>query len=74
MNKPTIEEYNQAKSNIDYAQRALFRCRERRNQLIDELVTERSNEKSYMEYLEKQKEVVMIYETYEKIEKGDVLC
>lgn len=68
--KPTLEEYNQAKSNMTFAAHAISHCRERRDQLIDELAQERADEKSYLEMYEKFKEVVFIYDTYEAIEKG----
>lgn len=68
--KPTLEEYNQAKSNMSFASRAIQHCRERRDQLIDELAKERAEEKSYLEMYERCKELVFIYDTYEAIEKG----
>jgi hypothetical protein len=68
--KPTLEEYNQAKSNMTFASHAIQHCRERRDQLIDELAQERADEKSYLEMYERYKEIVFIYDTYEAIEKG----
>ena len=68
--KPTLEEYNQAKSNMTFAAHAIQYCRERRDQLIDELAKEREEEKSYLQMYEQYKEVVFIYDTYEAIEKG----
>ena len=68
--KPTLEEYNQAKSNITFAAHAIQHCRDRRDQLIDELSKERENEKSYLQMLESCKEIVFIYETFEAIERG----
>ena len=68
--KPTLEEYNQAKSNMTFASHAIQHCRDRRDQLIDELAKERENEKSYLQMYEFNKEVVFTYEVYEKIEKG----
>lgn len=50
--KPTLEEYNQAKSNMSFAAHAIQHCRERRDQLIDELAKERAEEKSYLEMYE----------------------
>lgn len=68
--KPTLDEYNQAKSNITFAAHAIQHCRDRRDELIDELAKERENEKSYLQMLEFNKEIVFTYEIYEKIEKG----
>jgi hypothetical protein len=68
--KPTLEEYNQAKQNITFASRALNSCRNERDRLIDALADERNNEKHYLQMLERYKEVVLIYDTYEAIEKG----
>lgn len=68
--KPTLEEYNQAKSNMTFAAHAIQHCRDRRDQLIDELAKERENEKSYLQMYEQCKEVVFMYEVWDKIEKG----
>ena len=68
--KPTLEEYTQAKSNMTFAAHAIQHCRDRRDQLIDELSKERENEKSYLQILERCKETVFMYETYEAIERG----
>ena len=69
--KPTLEEYNQAKSNLSFIAHAIQHCRDRRDQLIDELAKEREEEKSYLKLYEECKEIVFIYETYEAIKKGD---
>jgi hypothetical protein len=71
MIKPTLEEYNQAKQNTVFALRALQSCRNERDRLIDALVEARNDEKRYLKMLEEYKEVVLIYDTYEKIEKGN---
>jgi hypothetical protein len=68
--KPTLEEYNQAKSNMTFAAHAIQHCRDRRDQLIDELAKERENEKSYLQMYEQCKEIVFMYEVWGKLEKG----
>lgn len=68
--KPTLEEYNQAKSNMTFAAHAIQHCRDRRDQLIDELTRERENEKSYLQMYEQCKEVVFMYEVWYKVERG----
>ena len=68
--KPTLEEYNQAKSNLTFVSHAIQHCRDRRDQLIDELAKERTEEKNYLQMYEQCKKVIFIYETYEAIEKG----
>lgn len=67
--KPTVEEYNQAKRNITFASNALLFCQGRRNQLLDELIKERENEKHYLKLLEQYNEVVNTYEVFEKAGK-----
>ena len=68
--KPTLEEYNKAKLNITFATNALQQCRARRDELIDALNNERKDEKHYLQMIEQYKEIVLTYDTYEKIEKG----
>ena len=51
--KPTLEEYNQAKSNMAFVAHAIQHCRNRRDELIDELAKERAEEKSYLEMYER---------------------
>ena len=68
--KPTLEEYNQAKSNKAFAQNALRCCRERMNELIDELAAERASEKSYNNMIIQANDIILAYDVYEKIEKG----
>lgn len=69
--KPTLEEYNQAKSNKVFAQNALRCCRERMNDLIDELAAERASEKSYNNMIIQANDILLAYDVYEKIEKGN---
>ena len=68
--KPTLEEYNKAKSNKAFAQNALQHCRERMNDLIDELASERASEKSYIQMMTQSNDIILAYDVYEKIEKG----
>ena len=66
--KPSKEVYEKAKKDKDYASTALFLCRKRRDNLIDELVREREHEKLYMDMYEKQKDIIRKYEIYEELE------
>jgi hypothetical protein len=68
--KPSKEVYDKAKKDKDYAANALFLCRKRRDNLIDELVREREHEKLYMDMYEKQKDIIRKYEIYEEIESN----
>lgn len=68
--KPTLEEYNKAKSNKAFAQNALRHCRERMNELIDELAAERASEISYNNMIIQANDILLAYEVYENIEKG----
>lgn len=65
--KPSKEQYEQAKENISYLNNALYLSRQRQTKLIDELSTERENEKMDLSLLEKNKETVLVYETYESL-------
>jgi hypothetical protein len=70
LGKPTAEEYEKAKKDKEYAANALFLCRKRRDDLIDELSREREHEKFYMELYEKHRDIIRRYEIYEELEKN----
>lgn len=65
--KPTKEQYEQAKENISYLNNALYLSRQKQTKLIDELSAERETEKIYLSSLENNKETVLIYETYKSL-------
>lgn len=65
--KPSREEYEKAKQDKEYAANALFLCRKRRDDLIDELSREREHEKFYMELYEKHRDTIRKYEIYEEL-------
>ena len=67
--KPSKEEYEKAKKDKEYAANALFLCRKRRDDLIDELSREREHEKLYLELYEKHRDTIRRYEIYEELEK-----
>ena len=67
LRKPTTEEYEKAKKDKEYAVNALFLCRKRRDDLIDELSREREHEKFYMELYEKHRDIIRKYEIYEEL-------
>ena len=69
--KPSKEAYEKAKADKEYAANALFLCRKRRDDLIDELAREREHEKFYMEMYEKHRDIIRKYEIYEEFEAND---
>ena len=68
LGKPSKEAYEKAKKDKEYASNALFLCRKRRDDLIDELSREREHEKFYMEQYEKHRDIIRKYEIYEELE------
>lgn len=66
--KPSKEAYEKAKKDKEYAANALFLCRKRRDDLIDELSREREHEKLYMGLYEKHRDIIRRYEIYEELE------
>jgi hypothetical protein len=68
LGKPTKEEYEKAKKDKEYAANALFLCRKRRDDLIDELAKERDHEKFFLELYEKHRDIIRRYEIYEELE------
>lgn len=70
--KPTKEEYEKAKKDKEYAANALFLCRKRRDDLIDELSRERAHEKLYIEMYEKHRDTIRRYEIYKEIEADKI--
>lgn len=71
VSKPSKEAYEKAKKDKEYAANALFLCRKRRDNLIDELSREREHEKLYMEMYEKHRDTIRRYEIYEEIAAND---
>ena len=71
LGKPTKEDYEKAKKDKEYAANALFLCRKRRDDLIDELSRERDHEKLYMEMYEKHRDIIRRYEFYEELEANN---
>lgn len=70
LSKPTIEEYEKAQKDKEYAANALFLCRKRRDDLIDELSREREHEKFYMTLYEKHRDIIRRYEIYQELENN----
>lgn len=70
MNKPTLEEYGKAKEAYEMYLSWIKIAREHRDDLIDNLAMERANELRYLEQAEHYREIIVAYETYERIEKG----
>lgn len=69
MNKPSIEEYKEAKQEYALFSSWLQSSNAKKNELIDALITERQNERTYLEQANKYKEIILAYEIYEEIEK-----
>ena len=70
ISKPTQEEYEKAKEEMNTFAKWVGMARNKQTELIDALVIERENEKMYRKMYEKNKEVVSRYEIYEKIEQA----
>ena len=66
--KPSKEAYERAKENKAFASNALWACRKRRDELIDELAKERESEKHYVELYELNRDIIRKYEIYEEME------
>ena len=66
--KPSKEAYEKAKKDREFASTALFLCRKRRDDLIDELSREREHEKLYMQMYEKNRDIIRKYEIYEELD------
>lgn len=67
--KPTLEEYEKAKQDYKTYCSWLQMAREKKNELIDALATERQNELLYLKQAEKQLGIIRCYEIYEQLEK-----
>lgn len=70
MKKPTLEEYEKAKQDYKTFCSWARLAKEKKNKLIDELITERENELLYSKWAEEQHDIIRCYEIYEQIEKG----
>lgn len=66
--KPTLEEYEKAKKDYQMFCSWLRTCRDKKNELIDALVIERSNELLYEKEAEKRRDIIRCYEIYEALE------
>ena len=71
LGKPTKEDYEKAKKDREYVANALFLCRKRRDNLIDELASEREHEKFYLQMYEKHRDIIRRYEIYEELNTHD---
>ena len=66
--KPTKEEYDKAKAGMQDMSRFIRMSRDRQDDLLDELCSERNTEKMYLEIYERHKDIVRRYEIYEELE------
>ena len=70
MKKPTLEEYNQAKTDINFARSALQVSQEKRKQLRDELDKENTLSRKYLDMLDRSENIVFLYEYYERVKEN----
>lgn len=76
MSKPTLEQYEEAKRNLNFCEYILknehsLRMRnDRQTRLIDALCDERPKVSECLSLMRKYRKIINIYETYEKIEQG----
>ena len=68
--KPTLEEYEEAKNNIEFYSEWVGRSRNRQAELIDALSDERDREKSLLIAYENAKRIIVTYDIYEQVKKG----
>lgn len=66
--KPSSAEYEKAKNDYKMFCSWIVKSRERKNELIDALIIERENEKTYTELADKQKDIIRRYEIYTELE------
>lgn len=69
MEQPTLAEYNQAKTNINFACRALKHTQEKKRQLILDLEKAHEESRKYLDMLETSKRIVERYEIYKDMEE-----
>lgn len=69
--KPTLEEYEEAKNNIEFYAECIGWSRNRQTELIDALSDERDQEKSLLISYENAKRVIVAYDIYKQVEKGE---
>ena len=69
--KPTLEEYEEAKNNIEFYSECVGRSRNRQAELIDALSDERDREKSLLISYENAKRVIVAYDIYKQVENGE---
>ena len=71
MEKPTIEQYKQARENNATLSEWICKSRAKQTNLIDALLEERDREKCYMSAFESNKEIISKYDFYEQVENGE---
>lgn len=71
ISKPTKEQYEKSKETKMYLYDWIRRSKKRQEELLDELVRERTCEKDYRGLYEAHKDLVRRYELYEEIEAND---
>lgn len=76
MSKPTLEQYEEAKRNLNFCkyilknEHSLRMKNDRQTRLIDALCDERPKVSECLSLMRKYRKIINIYETYEKIEQG----
>lgn len=69
MEKPTLEQYEQAKKNIEAYADWISRSRSKQTELIDALSEERDREKALLDAYEKCRETIVAYDIYAQVKR-----
>lgn len=64
MSRPTLEQYEKAKHDLECYAEWIAKSRRTQTALIDALAEERDREKRYQEIYDKNREIVMAYDFY----------
>jgi hypothetical protein len=68
LERPTEESYLQAKQDLINYSNWLGLCRAEQTKLIDQLCSQRETEKCYLEQIEYNKHLIIMYEAYKEVE------
>jgi hypothetical protein len=68
LERPTEESYLQAKQDLINYSNWLELCRAEQTKLIDQLSSQRETEKLYLEQIEYNKHLIIMYEAYKEVE------
>lgn len=68
MDKPTTEQYNDARANITMLKDCILYEKQQIDELLDKICSSKERIKIYENSLERNKEIITAYEMYEKYE------